>query len=510
MTTRNDRAVTPLQLVVTIPDAFRSKLSLGSFSALIYDFIPLEDSIAANMTHKGDLEKQVTHENSDQSYWPLGDAAERAGIRFLTRHRSKFPPNYATFFDLLTTAWIPVSIAVRWIRVLLLIILKQMFSGVVYLEQQKIKHKQAMELVQYLAKDPSYWDFIVKGRTAPSEEETADSIRKRKPTVSSDDSGKMTRAKSMLGDTKNSDSRRWDESPLTLGAKMGLHEFVEQILKVCPQSAIFLDFEGRNILQVAIQNGQEKIVGIVESMVTGTNPVLPSWLLSSIDKNTKNTILHFAAEKMEKEDASPLQMQKELQWFERVKKLVPKDLEYSRNEGEKTAHELFTENHKDMVKDAKVQLVEIGKTCSGLVAAVVFASSFSIPGDQENGNPTFYHKTAFKVFSHSYVVGLSCASTALVLFLTLVNSPYREQDFRRSLPTRYFFAYVSLFLALVSLLVAFSCNIYLNIYGGRKAQTSEILPLVFELTIFPALCIFVLLYRGSDFGLAAFLRRFWH
>ena len=53
--------------------------------------------------------------------------------------------------------------------------------------------------------------------------------------------------------------------------------------------------------------------------------------------------------------------------MQRVKKLVPKDLVYSRNESEKTAQELFTENHKDMAKDAKSQLVEMGKTCSSLV-----------------------------------------------------------------------------------------------------------------------------------------------
>jgi len=196
--------------------------------------------------------------------------------------------------------------------------------------------------------------------------------------------------------------------------------------------------------------------------------------------------------------------------MQRVKKLVPKDLEYSRNESEKTAQELFTENHKEMVKDAKSQLVEIGKTCSSLVAAVVFASSFSIPGDKdENHNPVFYHKTAFQVFSHAYVIGLSCASTALVLFLSLLTSPYREQDFRRSLPTKYFFANMSFFLALVALLVAFSCNIYLNIYGGRKAETTDIVPLVCELTIFPAVCCFVLAYRGATFGLATFLQHVW-
>jgi hypothetical protein len=81
-----------------------------------------------------------------------------------------------------------------------------------------------------------------------------------------------------------------------------------------------------------------------------------------------------------------------------VKKLLPKDLEYSRNQNEKTAQELFTERHKEMVKSGKEQLMEVGKTCSSLVAAVVFASSFSIPGDKDShNNPIFVHRIAFKV-----------------------------------------------------------------------------------------------------------------
>lgn len=52
---------------------------------------------------------------------------------------------------------------------------------------------------------------------------------------------------------------------MTLAAKMGLHEFVRKILDVYPESANYVDPEGKNVLQVAIQNGHENIVDIVES-----------------------------------------------------------------------------------------------------------------------------------------------------------------------------------------------------------------------------------------------------
>ncbi|XP_072956596.1 uncharacterized protein [Typha angustifolia] len=193
-----------------------------------------------------------------------------------------------------------------------------------------------------------------------------------------------------------------------------------------------------------------------------------------------------------------------------VEEIVPKDLRYSRNKSEKTAQELFTNNHRDMVKDGKNQLMELGKICSSLVAVVVFASSFSIPGDKDaNQDPIFLNRTAFKVFSHAYAIGLSSASTSLVLFLSFLSSSYKEKDFRRALPTKYVLANMSFLVTFVALLVAFSCNIYLQIYGGKRTKRQDIIPFVCELTVFPMVCLLVLLYRGSSIGVGSILQLGW-
>ncbi|XP_078163294.1 uncharacterized protein LOC144558343 [Carex rostrata] len=502
---RNAQAVTPLQLLVTIPELFRSQLRLGSLESLIYEFIPLEERYQSVQGDEEELSRPSTNDL-------LISSCKDEGVFSLLKLRKIFRPNYSTLFDLSQLACIPV----RWARLLTFNIIKQLSPRIQYLQYQKEKHKQTMDLIDYLAKDPGYWDFIGKGRV-PEGESMVPRLNSSllnsslPPAMTPNVSFNHGDDANLIGtnsNTKGSKITRWDDSPLTLGAKMGLHEFVERILIVCPQSAAYLDAEGMNVLQVAIKHGHEKIVDIIESRTLGNNPILPSWLLSSIEKKTKNTILHYAAEKEMEDQGFALQMQFELQWFERVKKLVPKDLEYSRNQNEKTAQELFTEKHKDMVKSGKEQLMEVGKTCSSLVAAVVFASSFSIPGDKDsNNNPIFVHKIAFKVFSHAYVLGLSCASTALVLFLSLLTSSYKEQDFRRALPTKYILANISFFFALVALLVSFSCNIFLNIYGGRKADTANIVPMVCELTIVPAVCFLLLFSRSSSFGVATYLRR---
>ncbi|XP_064994307.1 uncharacterized protein LOC135630922 isoform X4 [Musa acuminata AAA Group] len=410
ITSRNTMAVTPLQLMVTVPGLFRSQMVLGCFESILYGLYPR------------------------------------------TRH----------------------------------------------LEKIKRTHRKALELIEFLARDPRNMEFYVLGRkqgdggapaAGPQEMGILSQVQLNAPAAS---------------------TRRWNEPPLILGAQMGIPEYVSTILRVCPEAATYLDTRGRSVLQVAIEHGNREIVRTIREMTLGKNPILPSWLLSRVDKGTGRTILHLASANAPEHNQDALQMQDELRWFETVRDMVPKELVYSRNAQEMTAEEMFTESHRAMLKSCKGQLMETGRTCSGLVAAVVFASSFSIPGDKDpaTGNPVYFGRAAFKVFSHFYVIGLSCAATSLVLFLSLAMSPYKEQQFRRIIPTKYFFARSSFAMAMLSFLVAFTCNIYLQIYGWQKAKSKDLIPFVLELTVFPVICYLVLFFRGSDFGLS-FLVRLW-
>ncbi|THU45514.1 hypothetical protein C4D60_Mb02t18720 [Musa balbisiana] len=256
--------------------------------------------------------------------------------------------------------------------------------------------------------------------------------------------------------------------------------------------------------------------------------ILPSWLLSTVEKDTKSTILHFASAKGPGDDQAAVQMQDELIWFEvelltnsyvnipfwysklistrmmcmqMVRDMVPRELVHYRNDAEKTAQEMFNESHKEMAKACKKQLVGMGQTCSGLLAAVVFASSFSIPGEKDpaTGNPIYFNRLPFRIFSHAFVIGLSSAATPLVLFLSLLVAPYKEQQFRLAIPIKYFFACLSFGIALLAFLVAFTCNIYLQTYGGRRSETNDLIILLLELLVFPIVCCLFLLSRGSYF-----------
>ncbi|URD89100.1 Ankyrin repeat-containing protein [Musa troglodytarum] len=423
ITSRNTMAVTPLQLMVTIPGLFRSQMVLGSSESILYNF--------------------------------------------------------------------------KWALLFPFIILRAFYPRTRQLEEIKITHRKALELIEYLVRDPTYMEFYVLGRKQSDGGASAASFRER--------GERQDQLNAPAAST-----RRWNEPPLILGAQMGIPEYVSTILQVCPEAATYLDTRGRSVLQVAIEHGNREIVRTIREMSRGKNPVLPSWLLSRVDKGTGRTILHLASANAPEHNQDALQMQDQLRWFETVRDMVPKKLVYSRNAQEMTAEEIFTESHQALLKSCKVQLMETGRMCSGLVAAVVFASSFSIPGDKDpaTGNPIYFGRAAFKVFSHAYVFGLSCAATSLVLFLSLAMSPYKEQQFRRIIPTKYFFASSSFGLAMLSFLVAFTCNIYLQLYGWQKTKSKDLIPFVLELTLFPLICFLVLFYRGSEFGLS-FLYRSW-
>ncbi|CAL9205805.1 unnamed protein product [Musa hybrid cultivar] len=407
ITSRNTMAVTPLQLMVTVPGLFRSQMVLGGLESMLHNLCPR------------------------------------------TRH----------------------------------------------LEKIKRTHGKALELIEFLARDPRNMEFYVLGRKQGDGGAPAAGFRER--------GGRQDQLNAPAAST-----RRWNEPPLILGAQMGIPEFVSTILRVCPEAATYLDTRGRSVLQVAIEHGNREIVRTIREMTRGKNPILPSWLLSRVDKGTGRTILHFASANAPEHNQDALQMQDELRWFETVRDMVPKELVYSRNAQEMTAEEMFTKSHQALLKSCKVQLMETGRLCSGLVAAVVFASSFSVPGDKDptTGNPVYFGRAAFTVFSHAYVIGLSCAATSLVLFLSLAMSPYKEQQFRRIIPTKYFFARSSFAMAMLSFLVAFTCNIYLQIYGWQKAKSKDLIPFVLELTVFPVICSLVLFFRGSDFGLSFLFR----
>ena len=125
-----------------------------------------------------------------------------------------------------------------------------------------------------------------------------------------------------------------------------------------------------------------------------------------------------------------------------------------------TSKEIFTETHKDLVKDGSEWLRSTSESCSvvaALIATVAFASATTVPGGvkQESGTPTLENQPAFDVFAISSLVALCFSVTALVMFLSILTSRYQEKDFGRDLPRKLLLGLTSLFVSIASMLIAF-------------------------------------------------------
>ncbi|WOL19541.1 hypothetical protein Cni_G28339 [Canna indica] len=148
ITSRNDIGVTPLQLMVTIPEAFRSQLVLGLLDSVLYDWIPLEED-SDHKISRVDEEAPAGTPLSSHLEVTSKDQDEYAIVEYYSRTsksiRSKFPSQYSTLFDLLELVNIPG------------------FPTIQHLERRKKKHKAAMDLVGHLANKKEYFDFYCKG-----------------------------------------------------------------------------------------------------------------------------------------------------------------------------------------------------------------------------------------------------------------------------------------------------------------------------------------------------------
>lgn len=129
------------------------------------------------------------------------------------------------------------------------------------------------------------------------------------------------------------------------------------------------------------------------------------------------------------------------------------------NKGE-TAKEIFTQEHKNLVKAGGEWLSNTSESCSvvaALIATVAFATSATVPGGvKENvGTPNLENEPAFDIFAMASLVALCFSVTAVIMFLAILTSRYQEKDFGAVLPRRLLVGLTSLFVSITSMLVSF-------------------------------------------------------
>ncbi|XP_022774066.1 uncharacterized protein LOC111316347 [Durio zibethinus] len=249
--------------------------------------------------------------------------------------------------------------------------------------------------------------------------------------------------------------------------KHGMIEFIDEIIKLYPEIIWRKDKKGRTLFANAIVLRQEKMFNHVFRLGSKQR-------ISLIRHDSfRNNFLHLAAKlsppsRLDRFSGAALQMQRELQWFEELRQILPPKFEEELNENNRTPASLFSHEHKELIKEGEKWMKNNAASCmvvATLIAAVMFTSAFTVPGgnDEKTGAPIFLRSNAFLVFVIANSLSLFSSSTSVLVFLGVLTSHYSEKDFLHSLPAKSILGLFTLFFSIVTMMIAFASAIFVTL-----------------------------------------------
>ncbi|XP_058204963.1 uncharacterized protein LOC131318928 isoform X2 [Rhododendron vialii] len=260
--------------------------------------------------------------------------------------------------------------------------------------------------------------------------------------------------------------------------RMGIPEIVEQIVLAFPAAIYFRNLDSRRLIfQEAILWRRECVFNLIYQMDVGAGLMR----LIPLKDRSLNHGLHLAAlfgheQQINLKASVPvavLQMQRELQWFKEVEKLTPSAFKEVRNADGMTPAEVFSNTHQDLIKEAQHWMKDTATSCTivaALIAAMAFAAAITVPGgnNNDNGHPLLSKQKAFVIFGISDALALFSSITSVLMFLLILTSRYAEEDFLHTLPSRLVIGLITLFVSILSTMVASGAILYL-VFGDNKA-----------------------------------------
>jgi hypothetical protein len=158
---------------------------------------------------------------------------------------------------------------------------------------------------------------------------------------------------------------------------------------------------------------------------------------------------------------------------------VPPSYVNMKNSSGQTPREVFRKTHKDLQENGEKWIKKTVNYCmlvATLIATVAFAAAFTVPGgnDQQTGKPILLISTWFTVFFISDATALFFSSTSILIFLSILTSPYKEEDFLKSIPLRLLFGLVTLFISIAGMVVSFSATCIL-IFNSRMIWAPNVI-----------------------------------
>ncbi|KAH7845739.1 hypothetical protein Vadar_005446 [Vaccinium darrowii] len=246
--------------------------------------------------------------------------------------------------------------------------------------------------------------------------------------------------------------------PLERATSTGIHEIVEEILRVYPYAVYLENDKKQSIFQQAIVFRQEKVFNLIYQYQESRAMVL------SKGDDCNNNALHLAGQvaypvQAYRRPNAALQMQSEMQWFKEVERLVlPKNRE-ERNRKGKTPAQVFSDEHRELVEKGEKWMKDTASSCTiiaSIIATVAFAAALQVPGgNNNNGLPNLNQQTAFTIFGIFNESALFSSIASLILFLSVLSSRYAEEDFLVILPSKLILGLAWLILSILFTMTAF-------------------------------------------------------
>ncbi|KAL7164135.1 hypothetical protein ACSBR2_040113 [Camellia fascicularis] len=249
--------------------------------------------------------------------------------------------------------------------------------------------------------------------------------------------------------------------PFLLGAKNGIQEIVEEILVVFLDAISYVDEEEHTALHIS-----------------------NIFVVLKVD-NRGNNILHLVGRmpyqpQLEVVSGAILQMQREVQWYKEVKKLVPVQATTTMNHDRKTPMMVFEEDYRHKIQSKERWIVSLASACTvsiTIIGTIAFSAAIQVPGrDNGEGHPVLYEGTNFTIFSISNAVTLYSAIFTFLIFLSIFTTRYAAIDFLYSLPNRLIIGLISLFVSITSTIIAFGYALYLMF--SKESQPLILTPVV--------------------------------
>ncbi|XP_062175363.1 uncharacterized protein LOC133880430 isoform X2 [Alnus glutinosa] len=274
--------------------------------------------------------------------------------------------------------------------------------------------------------------------------------------------------KEVLKSNENQRKKGGVYDAVTRSVERGNFQYFFDIIRAIPNLIWTNDKDLTSLFSRAVLYRQANIFSLIYQL--GVKKAMTCWI-----NKEGNNILHMAGMtgasiELNRIPGAALKMQRELQWFKEVESMVQPKIKESFNNDDFTPRQLFTKNHKDLMKEGEKWMKGTATSCTvvgALIVTIMFATAFTVPGgnNQNTGFPIFLDKRLFMLFIIFDALSLFSSTTSVVMFLGILTSRYAEDDFLEALPRKMIIGLSTLFFSIAAMMIAFSTALLIMLQG---------------------------------------------